>query len=155
MKITFTPNKSHVYTIRNWLIEEQINFRRDDFNGFYCNWRLIISSFEKKQMAVALQKDFPIGFATWYERPNYSAAIDIVEIHFRHRHRGIGTILVNQLFTYFKAKGKVAIDLECNPSASKSFWKKLGFIEFDPTVATEQDLHKIPIPTTRQLIDYA
>lgn len=146
LKISFAPKESHLKVIKEWLIIERDLFVDGDFNGFYCNWRIIQSLFQEQQMAVALLDDFPVGFVVWFESSDFSATIDIVEIHHKYRGMGYGKILIDQLIDFFRGKGIVAIDLQCAPISSKSYWKGLGFTEFVDIPRIDKDCYKLLVP---------
>lgn len=146
LKVSFSPKKEQVTAIKEWLIEENHLFAEEDFNGFFCNWNVIQSLFEKQQMAVVLLDRVPIGFAVWFDSSDFTATIDIVEIHHKYRGMGYGKILIDHLIEYFRRRGIVAIDLQCAPVSSKTYWKSLGFTEFEDNPRINKDCYKLLIP---------
>jgi len=128
-QVTFSPTDKQVEEIEKWLIAE----RQKTGDGFYCNWNIIKSSFDKNELATISLNNKTIGFATWRLTTDKTARIEIVEVKPTHRKKGIGKKLTSQLLNFLKNKGVFVVDLQCSPDTSEPIWKRLGFMEFpDP-----------------------
>jgi GNAT superfamily N-acetyltransferase len=125
IKIDFNPTLYHLKEIEKWLIDE--DFENDE--GFYCNWDTIVSSFDKKQLIIAIFDNKVIGFLTYFLN-TYSANIEIIETHPDYRKKGFGTALLNSTLDYFTSRDKSYVELQCSPESSVHYWKKMGFTEF-------------------------
>ncbi|CAM4300693.1 GNAT family N-acetyltransferase [Cytophagaceae bacterium 50C-KIRBA] len=128
-QVTFSPTDKQVGEIEKWLIAE----RQKTGDGFYCNWNIIKSSFDKNELATISLKNKTIGFATWRLTTDKTARIEITEVKPTHRKKGIGKKLTTHLLNFLKDKGVCVVDLQCSPDTSEPVWKRLGFVEFpDP-----------------------
>lgn len=125
-QVTFSPTKKQVGEIEKWLIAEQ----QKTGDGFYCNWSVIKSSFDKNELVTISSNDKTIGFATWRLTTNKTARIEVMEVRPTDRKKGIGKILVTQLLNFLRDKGVHVVDLQCSPNTSEPVWKRLGFVEF-------------------------
>ena len=134
-KINFSPSKNDLKKIEDWLIQERERY--DD--GFYCNWNIIENSFERNELISLELNNIPIGFVVW--RQSYIfIEIDILEIHFDYRRKGLGKIFFKMISASYKDKGVLAIKLFCEPRESRHFWKKMEFIQFPIRGYAESDL---------------
>lgn len=128
-QVTFSPTDKQVGEIEKWLIAE----RQKTGDGFYCNWKIIKSSFDKNELATISLNNKTIGFATWRLTTNKTARIEIAEVKPTHRKKGIGKILTTQLINFLTEKGVRVVELQCSSKTSEPVWKRLGFVEFpDP-----------------------
>jgi hypothetical protein len=128
-KVTFSPSDKHVKEIEKWLKAE----RKNTGNGFYCNWEIIKSSFDKNELVTISLNNHTVGFATWLLTTNKTARIEIFEIKAKLRNKGIGKKLLFELLNCLEDKDVYVVDLQCAPSSSELFWKHLGFLEFPDT----------------------
>ncbi|GAB7086527.1 GNAT family N-acetyltransferase [Marinifilum fragile] len=126
IKIDFAPTKQHLKEIENWLIDEDL--KTDE--GFYCNWDTIVYHFENNELIIAILDNKVIGFIVYYFK-EYSAYIDIAEIHPDYRKKGYGTFLVNKSLEYFISKDSMYVELHCSPDSSNTYWQSIGFTMFD------------------------
>jgi ribosomal protein S18 acetylase RimI-like enzyme len=117
---------SQVNEIKGWLIEE----RSETGGGFYCNWKIIQSAIDDGFCFILRYRDHTIGFLTWSNTTEFTARIVIAEIKPSHRGLSAGRTMVTQFLKYLSSKKFVIVDLECSPSSSVAFWRKMGFIEF-------------------------
>lgn len=147
-QVTFSPTIEQLGEIETWLIAEQ----NKTGEGFYCNWNIIKSSYEKHELVTISNKAKTIGFATWWITSGKTAKIEIAEVKLSQRKKGVGKVLIAELLNYLKNKGIYVVDLQCVPESSEPVWKKLGFIEFpDPpencnfNVCENKKLYKILI----------
>ena len=130
IKIDFRPKKTDFVHIVDWLNSEYI----DNIYGFNNNISSIEKSFDNKRMVIISVNKYPIGFITWELHATYSARVNIAEIHPAYRKFGYGKLLAKHLFIYLINNNILTVDLECSPSDSASFWKKLDFKEFPNNV---------------------
>ncbi|WP_017257824.1 GNAT family N-acetyltransferase [Pedobacter arcticus] len=115
--------------IEDWLIEE----RDKTGEGFYCNWNVIKSSYNKNELVIITYKNKTIGFITWSLLTDKTARIEIAEVKPTYRKKGFGKNLLTALLKFLKSKGINVVELRCSPKTSEPIWKSLGFIEFpDP-----------------------
>lgn len=128
-QVTFSPTDKQLSEIEKWLFAE----RQKTGDGFYCNWNIIKSSYDKNELATISLNNKTIGFATWRLTSDKTARIEIAEVKPIHRKKGIGKILTNHLLNFLTDKGVYVVDLQCSPYTSEPVWKRLGFVEFpDP-----------------------
>jgi predicted GNAT family acetyltransferase len=128
-QVNFSPTEKQVAEIEKWLNAEI----QKTGDGFYCEWKIIKSSFDKNELATISLNNKPIGFATWQLTTKKTARIEITEVKPSHRKKGIGKKLITQLLNFLKDKGVYVVDLQCSPDTSEPIWKRLGFVEFpDP-----------------------
>jgi predicted GNAT family acetyltransferase len=125
-QVTISPTQKQVGEIKKWLIEE----RQKTGDGFYCNWNIIKSSFDKNELATISLNNKTIGFATWRLTTDKTARIEITEVKPTYRTKGIGKKLTTHLLNLLKEKGVCVVDLQCSPRTSEPIWKRLGFVEF-------------------------
>ena len=127
--VSFSPTDKQVGEIEKWLIAE----RKKTGDGFYCNWDIIKSSFDKNELATISLKTKTVGFATWRLTTDKTARIEIAEVKPTHRKKGIGKKLTTELLNFLQDKNIFVVDLQCSPETSEPVWKRLGFVEFpDP-----------------------
>ncbi|HNP98507.1 MAG TPA: GNAT family N-acetyltransferase [Bacteroidia bacterium] len=126
IQVSFSPTINQIDEIEKWLIAE----RKKTGEGFYCNWNIIKSLFQKNQLAAITHNKKAIGFATWSYTSDLTARIDIVEIKPTYRNKGIGRALIMRLFHFLKERNICVVGLQCSPSNSEVVWKRLGFIDF-------------------------
>ena len=128
-KVTFSPTKEQLDEIEKWLIDEN----KIANSGFYCNWKIIISSFNVNELATISLNNETIGFVIWSIISDKTARIEIAEVKPSFRNSGFGKKLIDQLIVYLKENNIYVIDLLCAPADSEFFWKSYGFVEFpDP-----------------------
>lgn len=154
-EVSFTPSSKILKEINKWLIEED----KKTGDGFYCNWEVIKSAFEKNKLASISLEGKVVGFIIWR---NYDcvATIDIAEIKPSHRSKGLGQILTNRLFSKFLSEDIFVVNLQCSPASSEPVWKKLGFQDIrqesdedNVDYSENKQLYKILIPHLEQTSD--
>lgn len=84
-------------------------------------WNTIISSYERKQIAILIYNDQVIGFATWDISSPQTACIQIMEVKPVQRGKGFGEWIVLRLFDYFITMGIVVVNVQCKPETSVPF----------------------------------
>ncbi|TCD03223.1 GNAT family N-acetyltransferase [Pedobacter psychroterrae] len=151
LKIKYKPSQDDIDEIESWLVAEE----QASHEGFYCNWSIILQSFEDKKAALLIVEEKAIGFITWFERDKV-ATIQIAEIKPEERKKGYGRYLAEHLFGKLLKKGFVVLDLHCQPARSEAVWKKLGFVRFTDTKGFESEnseegrhLYRILIPSLK------
>jgi len=124
-KLNPKPTHDQLNKIETWLVEEHNKYNK----GFYCNWNVITTSFDRERIITFDIDDFPIGFLVW--RPQeISVKLEIIEIHPDYRNKGLGTVFQNQIEDYFRKTGIEALTLECSPPDSETFVRRQEFIQF-------------------------
>ncbi|WP_367866992.1 GNAT family N-acetyltransferase [Pedobacter sp. WC2423] len=148
LKVKFTPSQDDIAEIKSWLIAENESFKE----GFYCNWSVILQSYEDKKLVVLISEQKAIGFITWREGEKV-ATIDIAEIKPELRKKGYGRHLAEKLFQKLLKRGFAVLDLHCQPAKSEAVWKRLGFVRFPDVKEFEWEnsergshLYKIMVP---------
>jgi len=136
MNLNVNPNSKQLEEIKFWLIEEYEKFNQ----GFYCNWNVIESAFNRKQFFSFEIKRQIIGFISWTAYSNPYVVIDTMEIHPNFRKKGFGKILYQKAENYFRQQNYIAIQLFCSPKESEKFWKKMKFTKFPETGYSEPEL---------------
>ena len=88
--------------------------------GFYCNWNIVRSSFERDpdNVHVLLVDGLPVGFAD---------ELSILEIHPNHRGRGLGRVLAEHMIARADALGFSVAEIEVAPESALPFWQRMGF----------------------------
>jgi GNAT superfamily N-acetyltransferase len=123
MMITFDPKVENLEEVKLWLKEEC----ESEGSSFICNWEVIESCFHSKRMSCAIVDGAAVGFLCWSEVGRLTE-LSIAAIRPAVRRHGIGGILANATTEYLAQTHEVLIvRLECNPPASESFWRKVGF----------------------------
>jgi GNAT superfamily N-acetyltransferase len=149
MKVLFTPSQKDIDEIEQWLLQED----KKSGQGFYCNWNLIVSSYNEGNLAAISIDAKPVGFVTWQEDEK-TATISIAEIHPKFRSKGLGRTLITALFNRFQENGICVTDLQCAPASSEPAWKKMGYQEFPQGLIYDLDGHKklyqILVPSLKQ-----
>lgn len=125
-QVSFSPTDKQVEEIEKWLIAE----RKKTGDGFYCNWNIIKSSFDKNELATISLNNKTIGFATWRLTSDKTARIEISEVKPTYRKKGFGRKLITELLKFLKDKNICVVDLQCSPETSEPIWKRLGFVDF-------------------------
>lgn len=128
-RVSLSPTNKQVKEIEQWLRSE----KEKTGGGFYCNWNIIKSSFDNNELVTISLNNRTIGFATWRRTTGKTARIEIAKVKHTHREKGIGKKLTGFVLDFLKDSGVCVVDLQCSPSDSEPFWKRLGFVEFpDP-----------------------
>lgn len=139
-KINFSPSLSDLSTIEAWLIEED----RKNKAGFYCNLNVIEISFERGELITFEFNGKIVGFLTWSRNEIY-VDIDIFEIHFRYRKKGLGKVFFEMISEAFRQMGVLVLTLFCKPEESEHFWKKMNFIKFPESCYTRKLTYYKPL----------
>ncbi len=135
--VTNDPTMAQLNQIEKWLIAEQ----NKSGEGFYCNWNVVQSAFQKKEMMTISHKKRTVGFVIW-SISDKIAKIDIAEIKPNYRKKGAGRQLIEGLFTLFTTNNILVVDLQCAPPSSEGFWRNLGFSDFPDSSPRKNEIHR-------------
>ena len=124
-KSNFLTNQNQLSQIKEWLNEEDENTGE----GFLCNWNAIFRAFNEKRLITLIENDLAIGFIV-FEKHELVIEIVIAEIKPSHRKKGLGRLLIENVFEKFKKEGILVAELSCSPASTERIWKKLGFLKF-------------------------
>lgn len=142
IKFSRKPTKDQLNQIEKWLIEE----KNSTGDGFYCNWSIITSAYEEKELAIILEGKQTIGFIAW-DASKFTAMIVIVEIKPTHRNRGLGKYLISKLIEQLISENVCVVKLEYSSRKSELFFRNLGFVNFPEGHNSRYcELYKIVVP---------
>lgn len=110
--------------IEAWLKEEYATAGE----SFIVNFSMISESFSKGNLHCITQGNQTLAFCTFSSHSSY-ASINIAAVHYLHRRRGIGEILIREHCKKLVGSGKFAALVDCQPKASESFWRSQGFLD--------------------------
>lgn len=143
MQLVENPKSKHLSQIKSWL-EDEYRYHNE---GFYCNWDTIVDCYKKKRLFCLIDNDFAIGFVIWLKRIK-TVYIDIFEVKREFRGQGNGRFMIDKISEFFLLEGFLALDLQCSPTDSESFWKNMGFITYDDGwKSSNQRMYKCLIKT--------
>ncbi len=135
MNLEFRPsNSGDLLKIYDWLSEQE----RKGVQTFLCNWNLTKDTHERGELIVAVSNDTPIAYIF--------RDFGILEVKADYRRKGIGTRLVNYALNLLMKSGELYVRIECTPSTSIPFWKKMGFTLYDEKFAYKLLEKKTDIP---------
>ena len=104
-------------------IDEWLRKERDETgDGFYCNWGIIVSSFEERELYVLRTDGYPVAFLS-----DQGTTHNIAEVHPEHRGKGYGKRLATHMIALSREHGLSVIEIDCAPSTSVPFWRRMGF----------------------------
>lgn len=118
MRIVREASKFDLDEIERWL-----SFEYNKYNeGFWCNWSVIKDCFKRKLLFVCVKNNVPIGFiAGTLSNPL------ILNVKIGHRSNGVGKKLFKYILKKAEKNRVSVIKVDCKPSESIGFWKKMGF----------------------------
>lgn len=110
--------------IRSWLLDQDA---RNISDSFLCNWELIQEGHKKGKLLVYFDGESkqPIAF-----RLGGLLAPGILEVRHDMRGKGIGRELVRYLIARHRRRDEYILVVQCKPSSSVPFWKRMGFTLF-------------------------
>lgn len=121
-------NKSHIEEVIEWLRAEKVATGE----GFYCNRKVVVKSFESGSGICAVIDGTVTGF-TVYQMFSDEAAIHIIEIHPSFRRRSIGSQLLEATVDRLRNLGAHYIDVECTSPEGEALCRRFGFEDYvDP-----------------------
>ncbi len=135
MNLKTNSDLKQLEEIKVWLIEED----KKTNQGFYCNWNIIETSFNRNLFFTFEFEEKIIGFLCWTDFDSY-IGIDIMEIHPEFRNKKFGREFYKKAEKYFQSKKYKAIKLFCAPKESEHFWKKMEFRKFPNRGCSEPEL---------------
>jgi len=112
-------------TVVRWLKREL-----SEDGGFYHNRAIIRRAARSGELKCLCLGRVILAFAV-FTKGLQRSAIDILEVRPRHRGRGYGRLLATNIIQLLVANGANEIQVECMPSESEAFWRKLGFVDLD------------------------
>jgi len=91
---------------------------------FFCNWEIIKKCHKEKRLTVYLHgpKEEPVAY-----RAGGLLGAGILEVRHDWRRKGIGRKLINYLIDLERKKDECVLMIQCKPSSSIPFWKRMGF----------------------------
>ena len=114
----------HLKNILDLLKNEQ----RKTGEGFYCNREIIVDSYHKGEVHVAIESEIVIGFVVDHLYSlSHGFSIDIFEVHPSHLNRGVGKALALDSISRLFELGAELVNVERAPRSSEAFWRKLSF----------------------------
>lgn len=114
-----------------WLQREQAECGE----GLFCNKDIIVESHAAGELHCAISNGQVVGFVV-HTATDARASIDILEVHPRHRRRGIGTKLAVHAIKQLHASPAPFIQVQCSPRSSEPFWRLLGFSSSQASTAS-------------------
>jgi hypothetical protein len=149
LTVSFNPTQDHLSQIHAWLTNEL----KETGEGYKKNWGIILKANERNCMAILLEKNLAVGFAIWYEL-ELQVRLDIFCIQMNRRKEGLGIFFLDKLMSEFVTKQKYAIELQCAPPTSETYWRKHGFtdLSYQTSVAIGQNrwLYRNIVPSAER-----
>ena len=122
--VIIEPTEEHLVEVLGWLkVEEDTTG-----NGFYCNLSVISKCFSDGRARCLVEHGKVIAFGLYRLECDYSEIV-IMEVHPKHRSRGLGVHLSKHLLALLQSLGAKSVHVQCSPVTSEPFWRKQGFIE--------------------------
>jgi len=113
--------------IHRWMLEEEA---KKVHGNFLCNWSMIESAQKDGELLVYVdgQTGTPVGFQIGkLVRPG------ILQVRNSYRRRSIGRKLVERCFYLARKSDECLLYIQCKPSSSIPFWRKMGFTLLEST----------------------
>lgn len=130
-----TPSIQDLDEILSWL---KVEYDKNG-EGFYCNRRIIVESFQNGTMITLKKGEKNIGFVIWSENDIF-IDIDIFVINPDCRGEGYGRFFYDVISKYYRNNGFKAIRLFCEPRLSELFWTRMGLCKMPDIGYTQHDL---------------
>lgn len=126
MNIIKNPTSRHLEDIKKWLKEEEEEFG----NSFICNWEIIEECFSEKRMIITANKDCADAFFIWSDGEKVVQCL-IAVVKPALRAQGLGSKFINEVLKILRQDfGVWAVELQCKPLQSESFWRQNSFIDY-------------------------
>lgn len=126
MNIIKNPTSKHLEDIKKWLKEEEEELG----NSFICNWGIIEECFSEKRMIITANKDCVDAFFIWSDGEKIVQCL-IAVVKPALRSQGLGSRFINEVLKILRQDfGVWAVELQCKPLESESFWRKNSFIDY-------------------------
>lgn len=113
-----------VHQIRRWLEEED---RLGIDGNFLCNWNLTVESHQEGKLLVLVDETDGTTLAYQWGQLLQSG---ILQVRDRFRSKGLGMLVVEHCVELALQQDEMVLQVECKPSSSIPFWKKMGFTIF-------------------------
>ncbi|MCU7810453.1 MAG: GNAT family N-acetyltransferase, partial [Candidatus Thiodiazotropha sp. (ex Notomyrtea botanica)] len=107
--------------IHEWLQQQE---EAEIDGSFLCNWNLTVGSYRNGELAVFVES--PSDKAIAYQWGSLTSP-GILEVRADMRGRGVGKRLVEYRIKQARKEGVCILRIQCKPSTSIPFWKKMGF----------------------------
>lgn len=110
-----------IEAIHTWLVDEDAE---GVHGNFLCNWTVIQNAHRDKELLVYVDgiTGQPIAFQLGgLVRPG------ILQVRNSYRGKGVGKKLVARCISLAIKRGQHLLHIECNPSTSIEFWRRMGF----------------------------
>ena len=98
--------------------------------GFYQNRSIIRRAARNSEFKCYVSGRTVVGF-TVFTLGSSRFAIDILEIRQKYRGVGYGQAFAMEVIKMLFNGGASHIEVECAPTSSEAFWRKLGFISME------------------------
>lgn len=104
--------------IKSWLTAE----RAETGEGFFCNWNIIESAQRDGNLHSLIVGDEVVAFLA-----NERTTHNIVEVHPKHRRKGLGRLIADEMMRQSRAWDLCVVEIACAPESSVPFWQQMGF----------------------------
>ncbi len=111
--------------VHTWLIEEN---EQGVHGNFLCNWRVIDRAHKNRNLLVYI--DGAVGQPVGFQLGGLLSP-GILQVRNSFRGKGIGRKLVERCFSLANKRNEPCLLIQCIPSSSILFWKKMGFTLLD------------------------
>lgn len=130
--------------IQRWLEEQN---SRQVHGSFWCNWKATQNVYKDGGILVCVDENtnFPIAYM-W-------SNFGIIEVKEDCRGLGIGKLLVEFAIEKARFNNEYVVDIECEPSSSVPFWKKMGFHFYSDVQAYRLLERSFRLPENGELIE--
>ena len=126
MNIVRNPTNKHLEDIEKWLKEEE----EVSGSSFICNWRIIEECYSEKRMIIMAKKNNVEAFFIWSDGNKVVDCL-IAVVKPALRGQGLGSRFIGEVLKCLRQDfGVWAVELQCKPLQSESFWRLNGFIDY-------------------------
>ena len=84
----------------------------------------------------------------------YSVRVEFIEVNEALRKNGIGTLLMDNAFRYFKDKGYKTVTIHCVTEAGEAHARKMGFIPYEPEDYSRDRRYETDFMMYHGLVEY-
>jgi len=109
--------------VHAWLKQEK---QLGVHGNFLCNWNVILHHHRDQRVHVYVERDTPVAFVA-----GGLTRDGILQVRDAQRGRGVGKALVQHALRACVAAGRSIVVIECAPTTSIPFWRKMGFVAAD------------------------
>jgi GNAT superfamily N-acetyltransferase len=111
---------SDIHLIEQWLKEQSAGC-----DSLYVNWNVTLQVYEERGIFVYEDAESKEPVAYFWGSLNSTSSI--LEVRLDRRGQGIGRAVVAELLEMAVASGEGLLWIDCAPSSSEPFWRKMGF----------------------------